>query len=137
MTPAGSFGWQIDDNYDNKLDITNIKVTILYTATLYISNTNQETVMNFKSNLSLRHSVLTVSRNSKVSRREQKTYNIMDVNNHLFDMVNNFFEPSFTLWFQDIKIPFLLGDGVSNKVGMRDKTQWSGMVACRNILIDT
>ena len=71
--------------------------------------------MAFKNELSLRSSVLVVSKNPS------------SPSNHLFqvDIADNLFQSSFALRFQGIKIPSFPRRSVGNKVGLRVDTQWS------------
>jgi len=118
------------------LDITNIKVPFSTCNLVHIKHKLGDS-MNFKSDLSLRHSVLAVSRNFKPQGESKKLTIIVKVGDHLFDMANNFFQSNFALQFQEIKIPSLLGRSVGNKVGMRVDTQRGERAARRGILVDT
>ena len=84
--------------------------------------------MAFKNELSLRSSVLVVSKNPS------------SPSNHLFqvDMADNLFQSSFALRFQKIKIPSFLRRSVGNKVGLRVDTQWGERATQRStILVET
>jgi len=60
-----------------------------------------------------------------------------EIGSHRFNLTNNFFQPSFALWFQDIKIPPFRRRSVGKQSFMTRDTLW-GEGATRNVvLVDT